>query len=192
MIEVYSYRDNELGLRVRRDELYDARMEDAALLPRDLRRIYARRISRTVGGTAAVVGALSVVVVTALTKGAEVIASGPVVAGLEITPFLVATCALVPIIMIVAHVAAHLHFPALMRTGLNKSSDVRADLARFEAETFLAWASRQVDAPRAAERVSSARGPCGSCFRCPRICSSRSSLARSASRSSTRGSRSAW
>src|SRR6476469_2850004 len=88
--EALSYRDNEGGLRLRRTELLDERRAELDEIGHEVQHVYARRVSRMVGGAVAIAGASLMVIVAAGTRGAAWLVGAPLFHA-TITPVLIST-----------------------------------------------------------------------------------------------------
>jgi hypothetical protein len=142
--EALSYRDNQGGLRLRRDELVAERARELTAVPSDLRRVYARRASRIAGGVVAIAGAAFMLVAAALSGGAEVLLGSPIVK-LSLTTILLGGVFLAIPAMVVARIVARIHFRGGLRTALAITDDPTYDIARLEAGGPLRLACHRAD-----------------------------------------------
>ena len=151
--EALSYRDNEVGLRVYRDGLLEARAAEIVALPSPLTRVYLRRISRIAAGGAATFGfgamALAAVVGNGFHAAFDLRVFSP-----PLTLILLLTVAAVPVVALIARTGAQVKLLSLVRRDLRRTSDTRADVERLErpaavivAEHADALETRSVAAP---------------------------------------------
>jgi hypothetical protein len=143
--EALSYRDNEGGLRLRRAQLLDERRAELDETGPAVERVYARRISRMVGGAVAIAGASLMVLAAAGSKGAAWL-FGSALLDASLTPILVATVVAAAVATILARIVAIWHAHVLLMRDLAETDDVRADLERL---------TRRSPSERLAERADS-------------------------------------
>jgi len=144
---VLSYRDDEGGLRFRREELLassKAQLEEAQA---GLVRIYARRIARIAGGATAIAGAACITVMSGLSYGLGVVlGSSPFFKDPPLTLTLMATALLAPGAMLIAWGVARLRMKASIERALVSTSDVRLDVARLQHAPPLGQLKARIDA----------------------------------------------
>ncbi len=151
--EALSYRDNEVGLRVYRDGLLQARTEEIATLPPLLTRVYVRRVSRIAAGGAATIGFGATALAALLGNGFKA-AFDLSLFSAPLTLMLLLTLAAVPVVALIARTGAHVKLLSLVRRDLRRTNDTRADVERLErsaamivAEHADALETRSVAAP---------------------------------------------
>jgi len=151
--EALSYRDNEVGLRVYRDGLLEARIQEIATLPTALTRVYVRRISRIAAGGAATIGFGAMALAALLGNGLHA-AFDLTVGNAPLTLILLCTLAAVPVVALIARTGAQVSLRTLVRRDLRRTTDTRADVERLErpaatiiAERADALETRSVAAP---------------------------------------------
>ncbi len=151
--EALSYRDNEVGLRVYRDGLLEARAEEITALPAALTRVYVRRVSRIAAGGAAMIG-FGAMSFAALVGNGMRAAFDHTLVSAPLTLILLLTLAGVPVVALVARTAARVGLLSRVRKNLRRTNDARADVERLErsvamivAEHADALETRSVAAP---------------------------------------------
>lgn len=151
--EALSYRDNEVGLRVYRDGLLEARIREAATLPAELTRVYVRRVSRIAAGATATIGFALMALASLLGEGLKAWFGSKLVDA-PLTWILLLTVAAVPVAALIARTAAHVNLLMVVRRDLRRTNDTRADVERLErsastviAEHADALETRSVAAP---------------------------------------------
>jgi hypothetical protein len=113
------YRDNEVVAASRRDQALARWREELAALSEDVKRIYARRVARSLAGVAAIGAAGAMVVAT-------------LVGGRGATRFLLLAGPVAVLAYLVGAILAPRRLAARLRRASEPGPDVWADLARFE------------------------------------------------------------
>jgi hypothetical protein len=139
--EAFSYRDNEVGLRVYRDGLLREREQEISALPPQLTRVYVRRASRIAAGVVAAIGFGAMTIAAILGQGVDAAFNTHLVT-VPLTPILLATLAAVPVVALFARTVAHFRLLGLVRSSLRLTGDTRADVERLERTTSTMVAER--------------------------------------------------
>ena len=143
---ILSYRDDEAGLRVRRDELLLLCNSEVDGARDALVGICARRVARVAGGATAIAGAACITFLSGLTYGVKALLGITLFAREPpVTSILVAAVLLVPLAMALGWTAARLRMRMAIERALQPTSDVRLDVARLEHAPPLALLSARVD-----------------------------------------------
>lgn len=143
---ILSYRDDEGGLRFRREELLVRRKAEVDWARDELVSIHARRIARVAGGATAIAGAGCITFVSGLTYGAKALFDVSLFANEPpVTSMLVATVLLVPLAMAIAWSVARPRMRTAIEGAVQPTSDVRHDVARLEHAPPLALLAGRVD-----------------------------------------------
>jgi hypothetical protein len=144
---ILSYRDDEGGLRFRREELLVLRTREVDGARDELVGIHARRIARIAGGATAIAGAGCITFVSGLTYGVKEVLDARLLAGEPpVTSILVATVLLVPLVMAIAWGVAARRMRTTLACAVRPTSDVRLDVAQLEHAPPLALLTARVDA----------------------------------------------
>lgn len=143
---VLSYRDDEGGLRFRREELLVLRRGEVEAATEELVAIYARRIARVAGGATAIAGASCITFMSGLAYAAQALLDVRLFADQPpVTKTLVATVLLVPVVMATAWQAARRRIREALAAAVEATSDVRHDVTRLEHAPPLADLTARVD-----------------------------------------------
>jgi len=143
---ILSYRDDEGGLRFRREQLLVLRRCEVDGARDELVSVHARRVARVAGGATAIAGAGCITFLSGLTYGARALLDAPLFANEPpITSILVATVLLVPVAMAIAWSAARRRMETAMDGAVQPMSDIRHDVARLEHAPPLALLTARVD-----------------------------------------------
>ena len=141
-----SYRDDEGGLRFRREELLVRRGAEVRGATDELVGIHARRVARVAGGATGIAGAGCITFVSGLTYGAKALLGVTLFANEPpVTSILVATVLLVPLAMAIAWSVARHRMRTTIESAVQPTTDVRLDVARLEHTPPLALLSARVD-----------------------------------------------
>ncbi len=138
-----SYRDAELYLRDRRDELAAQREAELEQAWPDVARVYARRVGRISAGVFAI-GAAALLVVLAVRRYAERDASH-----ITLTPVLLGSVLLAPVAYVLGWAIARVHF-RFHRVGFELTGNAIVDLGHLEHD------SRRTSIIRRASRLEHA------------------------------------
>jgi hypothetical protein len=143
---ILSYRDDEGGLRFRREELLVLRKCEVDEASGELVALHARRIARVAGGATAIAGAACITFLSGLTYVAKALFGVPVFADTPpVTSILVATVLLVPLAMAIAWSTARRRMRTDIESAVQPTSDVRLDVARLSHAPPLAVLTARVD-----------------------------------------------
>ncbi len=143
---ILSYRDDEGGLRFRREELLVLRKCEVDGARDELVGVHARRVARVAGGATAIAGAACITFTSGLTYGAKAVLGAPLFASEPpVTSILVATVLLVPLAMAIAWNAARRRVQTAIDSAVEPTSDIRHDVARLEHAPPLALLTARVD-----------------------------------------------
>ena len=143
---ILSYRDDEGGLRVRRDELLLLCNSEVDGARDALVGICARRVARVAGGATAIAGAACITFLSGLTYGVKALLGITLFAREPpVTSILVAAVLLVPLAMALGWTAARLRMRMAIERAVQPTSDVRHDVARLEHAPPLALLTARVD-----------------------------------------------
>jgi hypothetical protein len=143
---ILSYRDDEGGLRFRREELLVLRRCEVDGARDEFVGIHARRIARIAGGATAIAGAGCITFLSGLAYGAKALLDVSLFANEPpVTAILVATVLLVPLAMVIAWSVARERMRTTIESAVQPTSDVRLDVARLEHAPPLALLSARVD-----------------------------------------------
>lgn len=141
-----SYRDDEGGLRFRREQLLILRKCEVDLASDELVGIHARRVARIAGGAMAIAGAASITFTSGLTYGAKALLGATLFDNEPpVTSILVATVLLVPLVMAIAWSAARRRMRKAVESAVQPTSDVRLDVARLAHAPPLALLTARID-----------------------------------------------
>ena len=143
---ILSYRDDEGGLRFRREELLVLRKCEVDGARDELVGVHARRLARVAGGATAIAGAACITFTSGLTYVAKALLDVALFANEPpVTWILVATVLLVPLAMAIAWSTARRRMRTAIESAVKPTSDVRLDVARLEHAPPLALLTARVD-----------------------------------------------
>lgn len=143
---ILSYRDDEGGLRFRREELLVLRKCEVDGASDELVRVHARRVARVAGGATAIAGAACITFTSGLSYGAKALFGASLFADEPpVTSILVATVLLVPLAMAISWSIARRRMRTALESAVQPTSDVRLDVARLEHAPPLALLTARID-----------------------------------------------
>ncbi len=143
---ILSYRDDEGGLRFRREELLILRKGEVDVAREELVGVHARRIARVAGGATAIAGAACITFVSGLTYGAKALLDAKLFDNEPpVTWILVATVLLVPLAMAIAWNVAANGMRSAIDSAVQPTSDIRLDVARLEHAPPLVLLTGRID-----------------------------------------------
>jgi hypothetical protein len=143
---ILSYRDDEGGLRFRREALLVVRKCEVDAARDALVGVHARRVGRIAGGATAIAGAACITFTSGLTFGAKALLGARLfTSDPPVTSILAATVLLVPLAMAIAWSTARLRMRKAIESAVQPTSDVRLDVARLEHAPPLAFLTARVD-----------------------------------------------